>query len=429
MKNSIFNKFFFLSLIAALSLQATAQDIRSGKFNNSNCDLKIDQNIYWPAPGVKKPDYLQSFTDPVFGTKITRITGDPGEDIPNVPGKVWPADESRHGYSKRQAWNADQTMIFLDRHYPHIWLDGNTYEVLFTRTFDKGNPDRPRKDLRWSHTEPNIMYYLLSSKGKCELGKWDVVNDISTTLIDLSDYTKCSFGQGEGNFSADGKKAAVYAEKDSLKMIFIVDVEKKTKGADIPVTTLDNCTISPLGNYIVIDGDFAGGSDRMQVRSAKDGRVIWTESRYGVPSHFDVQVDQNGDEVVAGVAKSHPYNGMVIKRRLADGKITVLVNKGYASHTSGRNINRPGWVYVTYNLRDEPSYYPYQNEIVAVKLDGTRVERIGNIHSNSFTYAAEAHGSPSPDGTRVIFASDWDSSNYPVQAYIADFRDKVIRKK
>jgi hypothetical protein len=63
---------------------------------------------------------------------------------------------------------------------------------------------------------------------------------------------------------------------------------------------------------------------------------------------------------------------------------------------------------------------------MAVKLDGSRTERICNTRSNIFAYISESHGSPSPDGLRVIFASDWDSGTYPVQAYIVDFRDKVI---
>ena len=65
---------------------------------------------------------------------------------------------------------------------------------------------------------------------------------------------------------------------------------------------------------------------------------------------------------------------------------------------------------------------PYQNEIVAVKLDGSRVERICNTRSIDFTYVAESHGSPSPDGTKVIFASDWDKGTFPVQAYVVDIK-------
>lgn len=392
------------------------------------CNLKTDQNTYWPAPELSKPGYLQTVIDPTFGTKITRIVGDPGTPLPNVPGQVWAAEQLRHGYSKRQAWNCDQTMIFLDRHSPNLWLDGNTYEVLFTRPdvpFNK-NPDRPLHDVRWSHTEPHMMYYIQSSPDNCQLGKWDVVKNISTKLIDLPGYTSCTFGDGEGNFSADGKKAAILAVKDGKKVIFIVDVEIKTKGPDIEISKLDNCTMSPLGNYIVVDGFLGDEEDRIHVRRATDGAVVWSETRYGVPSHFDVQVDQNGDEVVTGVGETFPYNGNVIKRRLSDGFITVLVNKGYASHTSGRNFKRPGWVFVTYSSRDNPSTFPYQNEIVAIKLDGSRVERICNTRSITFTYVAESHGSPSPDGLRVIFASDWDTGKYPVQAYVADFRDKII---
>lgn len=397
---------------------------------NFELDLITDQVAYWPAPELRKPAYLETVVDPAFGTKITRIVGDPGTPIPNLKEQVWASDRLRHGYSKRQAWNSDMSMMFLDNHKPNLFLDGNTYEVLFTRPnrLSRQSPDRPRFDVRWSHSEPDIMYYLSNTKGDCHLGKWDVVKDLTTKLIDLEGYAKCSFGRGEGNFTMKGDKAAVYALREGKKVIFVADVEKKTKGPDIEVTTLDNCTMSPLGNYIIIDGDFFGGSDRIQVRDASDGSVVWTESRYGVPSHFDVQIDQNGDEVVVGVGKSDPYNGRVIKRRLSDGFTTVLVDCSWASHTSGRNLDRPGWVYVTYSTRDRPDLYPYHNEIVAVKLDGSRTERICHTRSKNFAYISESHGSPSPDGLRVVFASDWNSGTYPVQAYVVDLRDKLIKR-
>lgn len=410
---------FVLAVIFALSTGCAD--------TGANKELLTDQKTHWPAHPLNKPDYRQTVTDPTFGTKITRIVGNPGDPLPNVPGEFWAAEQLRHGYSKREAWNCDQSMIFLDRHSPNLWLDGNTYEVLFTRP-DKPtnkNPDRPRYDLRWSHSEPEIMYYLMTSPGDCNMGKWDVVKNVTTELIDLRAYTSCTFGDGEGNFNFAGDKAVVLAVKDGEKVIFVVDVVNKTKGQDIAIDQLDNCTMSPYANYIVVDGYLNGEEDRIQVRRASDGSVVWSEPGYGVPSHFDVQVDQNGDEVVVGVAKSEPYSGNLIKRRLYDGLITVLVDTGYASHTTGRNYKRPGWIYVTYQTRDEERSYPYQNEIVAVKLDGSRIERLCNVRSKDFTYAAEAHGSPSPDGMRVIFASDWDSGTFPVQAYVVDIRNKL----
>ncbi len=389
-----------------------------------------DEQIYWPAPHLDKPAYLASVTDPVFDTRITRIVGNPGEPIPNLPAEVWATDTLRHGYSKRQPWNADQSMIYLDRHDPELWLDGRSYQPLFTRK------DKPGTSLRWSTVEPRIMFYLgRPGNEHLHLGRWDVVDNVAEKLIDLKAYKKISFGKGEGNFTWDSTRAVICATRksDNKNVLFIVNAATRTKGADIDVDSLSelkNCTLSPLGNYIVIGADLDGsGSDRIQVRSAATGEVLWQEHRYGLPSHFDTQVDEQGNEVIVGVGKSDPYKGMVIKRRLADGTITVLVDRGYASHTSGRCIRRKNWVYVTYQIRDGNSWWPFRNEVVAVKLDGSRIERLGNLHAIKFDYLAESHACPSPDGTRVIFASDWEKGAFPVQAYVIDLRDKVIRKR
>jgi hypothetical protein len=388
-------------------------------------DVITDFQTYWPAPHLEKPAYLTSVTDPVFGTRLVRIVGDPGTPVPGQTGITWANEQLRHGYSKRQPWNSDQTMIYLDRHDPELWLDGNTCQVLFTRE------DKPGGCLRWSTVEPRIMFYL-GREGNEHLGRWDVVANVSEELVSLREYSDISFGEGEGNFTWNSRKVAVYGirRSDGHPVIFVVDVVTRSKGPDIDVSglaRLKNCTISPLGNYIVIGCDLDGsGTDRLQVRSAATGAILWEESRKGLPSHFDTQIDEQGNEVIVGVGKTAPYNGMVIKRRLDNGAITVLVDKGYASHTSGRCIQRKNWVYVTYQIRDNTSWWPFRNEIVAVKLDGSRIERLGNLHAIKFDYLAESHACPSPDGTRVIFASDWEKGDFPVQAYLFDLRDKVI---
>ncbi|HID70918.1 MAG TPA: hypothetical protein EYP35_10805 [Desulfobacterales bacterium] len=394
------------------------------------CNLLTNTDIYWPSPEVDKPAYLVPITDPVFGTTVTRITGNPGEEIPNISNEVWDDEELRHGYSKRQPWNCDQSMIFLDRHSPELWLDGSTYEVLFTR-------DKPGSRVRWSQTEPEIMYYISSpDSGDSFIGKWNVVTNEQNPVVDLTGYTEVTFGKGEGNFTNDGSRVAISAirKSDSHEVIFAVNVASGNKKPDMDMYGLaeeiNNCTISPLGNYIVIAGDWGLGSDRLQVRNAVTGAVLYTETERGMPSHFDVQIDQNGDEVVVGVAKTSVYgvrSGTVIKRILSNGDISVICDHKYASHTSGRALNRQGWIFVTYQNRDT-NYPPYLNELVAVKLDGSRTERISHLHSIKFNYVSESHGVPSPDGLRVLWASNWDTDTYPIQAYVADYRDTVIAK-
>jgi len=390
-------------------------------------NLLTDTAVYWPAPVLSKPDYLQTITDPTFDTHITRIVGNPGETIVALPEQKWANEQLRHGYSKRQPWNSDQSLIYLDRHDPELWLDGSTYEVLFTR-------QKPGTRVRWSNYEPNIMYYLASyNDGNSQLGRWDVINDSTEVVIALDGYKELSFGKGEGNFSNDGTKVALSAIRisDNHEVIFITDISTGQKWPDMDMNgvaiEINNATLSPLGNYLVIAGDWGQGADRLQVRNASSGAILYTETNRGMPSHFDVQLDQNGDEVVVGVAKTTTEDvrsGTVIKRILETGTISVIADHKYASHTSGRAVNRPGWVYVTYQNRSV-SYPPYINEVVAVKLDGTRTERIAHLHSMKFNYVSEAHAVPSPDGNRVMWASDWDTENYPIQSYVSDFRDKI----
>ena len=59
-------------------------------------------------------------------------------------------------------------------------------------------------------------------------------------------------------------------------------------------------------------------------------------------------VDADGSDVYVGISKADPDKWHIIKRRLADGLITDLAPSGYGAHASTRNINRPGWVFLSY---------------------------------------------------------------------------------
>jgi hypothetical protein len=146
-KKVLFTSTVLLSL-AGFAIKGIANGQSSTALDKplNDTGLKKDQHVYWPAPVIPKPAYLQPVTDPTFGTTITRVVDDPGKPISGLPGKVWAAEQERHGYSKREVWNSDQSMIYLDRHSPVLWLDGNTYHVLFTRK-------EPGLHLLWSPTE------------------------------------------------------------------------------------------------------------------------------------------------------------------------------------------------------------------------------------------------------------------------------------
>ena len=94
--------------------------------------LSAQEDATVEIPKVKQPAYLESFSDPTFGSKVTRITGDPGSPILNIDAK-WDS-VSRHQYSKNSAWNCAQSLIYLGRHHGFpsmLFLDGTSYKPLF----------------------------------------------------------------------------------------------------------------------------------------------------------------------------------------------------------------------------------------------------------------------------------------------------------
>jgi hypothetical protein len=111
------------------------------------------------VPDIPKPKYLNTIIDPVFVTKITRISGDPGTKIMTKNGEAIGAWGTvvKHHYSKDQPWNVDESLIHLTRNIggspSDIFLDGETYEVLFARSV-LGSEDR------WHATNPALKFYV-----------------------------------------------------------------------------------------------------------------------------------------------------------------------------------------------------------------------------------------------------------------------------
>lgn len=421
-------KKYILILLVFFSLGINAQNLvtlinqgaqQGNTYTPSELTLDTSTTTYDTTPALTKPNYLQTVTEPTFGTKITRITGDVGVAVPNItPSENW-LDIARHGYNTRQPWNSDESVLYLEKHQTNapvygsdLFLNGQTYEVIKSADLPAGN------EYRWSNLDPDSFIILRDT----EIVSWSYANETETQLASFAGYTGTSMGN-TGNLSLDDNFIGMNAVRtsDGLEVAFMVNIGTNTKQIDIELsgmTSLDFASGSPLGNYVFVNGDWGTGSDRTKVFDAVTGVETAYFGDYGNPSHFDATVDQNGDEVLIGVDKT---DGRIVKGRMSDGVLTDLTTGGYGTHTSGRGFNRELSVYSSTDV--SASYPPYRDEIIISQADGSKVERLAHIRATFVIYHNEAQPVASPSGTRVFFASDWNSGTYPIQGYIIDFRN------
>ncbi|KKW16193.1 MAG: Metallophosphoesterase [Parcubacteria group bacterium GW2011_GWA1_50_14] len=394
-----------------------------------------------------KPGYLSPTLEPTFSTTITRIANDPSQSMswagPPSGSGTWGSD-ARHHYQKDQPWNSDGTIIALQNSGSPsaIYLDGETYQPVYGKcsTYNPG-------DDRW-HPSPSHSYERISANNGTTLQWYDIVNCSQTrvwTLPFAVDY----FGSGEGNPSSDGRFVAL---ADATRM-FVVDMDPQDPLVSYadgnrrigPAVTLSGCgladcsidwvSISPSGKYVVVS--YSGDHPRVYDVNSTDLSLTPRSMPPTSPEcsghdplagyifdlgHAEMTINPaDNKDVIVGQRRSWcpsevdgVLQGSVQMVRLEDNLLTSLTNpsnEASSHHISARSYNRPGWVYV--------GYYPSSNkrfsdEIVAIQIDGPTVngnkpvERWAQKHSDTpGCYRCETHAVPSPDGMRVLWASNW----------------------
>ena len=400
--------------------------------------LVTDPGVVFSEPQTPKPAYLTPTTDPTFNSQVTRIAGDVGTSTSPVPG-VWGAD-ARHTYSKQQPWSSDNSLIVIEnRGGPSpLFLDGTTYRPKFGDCAGS-----PLYDYRW-HPSPAHPHEMINvNSAGTELSWYDVVGCVKTRSWTLPITSNYGVGSGEGNPSNDGRFVAIASDSQMV----IVDMDPQPPFAAYPSRrigpprTIADCalggcaidwvSVSASGRYAVVNYD----GDYPRVFDIDPNTLALTPHAYPAStpeclSHAPAQgyildlghadfgldpFDGNADVLIGQRSSGCPSTvngaamGGVVKVRLRDGNVTMLTdptNEAFPHHISTRNLDRPGWVYV--------SYYPspgqrFDDEVVALKMDGSfAVERLAHIHSAiDGCYRCEPHAVPSRDGKRVIFASNW----------------------
>src|SRR5439155_1599126 len=177
-----------------------------------------------------------------------------------------------------------------------------------------------------------------------------------------------------------------------------------------PPDTIGNVSISPLGDYMDVkyaDKIYRDGSTdslvtadahrilgvdpgtlALSAHPMSPGTVCDPGGAYASlfpPSqgwifplkHADMGLTETGEEVIVGgrACVGGPDIGRVTMVKLGDGTVLGLTNpenEASVGWVSMRNLDRPGWAYVTYMNNPSQIGKRYWDEVISVKTDGSR---------------------------------------------------------
>jgi len=375
------------------------------------------------------PAVGNSYNDPSFGTEVLRALS--ADDV--VAGERMGPE-----YSQLQVWNADQSLMLLggDR-----IVDANTFEirhqVRLTNGFGSG--------LRWSPVEPMVMYYTGFNVGACAgaplmryvLTPGTPMSGESQLVRCFPEYTDFNNDASYEELSNDGRFVALVGQVTAANHeIFAYDLIDDVKHTPLPVaeSQLDWAAMSPSGNYVLVLGPGAEpqfGLDAYDLEMNHLGKV---HTGFG---HSDIVMDRDGVEwaVVDNSNNSRMFVGAhyIVKARIPDGVVytggsvdeaatlasgsTVLLLQldwSQGIHISCRNILAPDWCVVTTESESAGAWVPMQDEIIRLYLTSTsesvQVERLAHHRSSLAGYWETPFATASPDGARIVFGSDRETT-------------------
>lgn len=384
---------------------------------------------------IPQPDLGASYTDPKTGIPVTRIT----DALNSGEAGTFP------DYSKRQVWNSDQTRMLLRTDDGDVLLfDGQTYQFISVLQGVTG------QDIFWHPVSPDFIYFNPDSiLYSCHIPTGDI-----NPLLSFAPYNFANTC-GEGNLSDDGRYYAVVGQYYNYQsgevtfsgiLVYDIQEEEIISTMNIPQDSIwgfDWISISRGGNYVVIDyadtetGRYHGVEvyDRLM-------NFIW-QKPLGA-GHSDLGTDASGDEIlVMDIYDDQTNETVFMKYRLSDGQETELLRTSllFDQHISLRNEERDDWCfistfdYVDRLMDDSLGWLPFEDEVFALKLDGSGdVQRIAHHHSRRYSpqtpdpdnsvYWAEPHATVDRSGKRVLWGSNWRMNMQDVNsvdAYVADF--------
>src|SRR5262245_36050534 len=133
-----------------------------------------------------------SYTDPVFGTPVKRISD--ARNTPDDAGGSGTLTFVTDEYSTMTPFNSDSTRLVL-QHESYFGLHDGEGNFIKNLPFEINASAEPR----WSRREPTLLYYLAGN----QLKQHDVSTEVTTVVHTFSEYSRIR-GNGESDICFDG---------------------------------------------------------------------------------------------------------------------------------------------------------------------------------------------------------------------------------
>ncbi|MGB4860576.1 MAG: hypothetical protein WBP11_14785, partial [Dokdonella sp.] len=391
-------------------------------FYGSDFELAEGRSPVQATPGPR-PAKGAVTTEPTFGTCMVRST--------NHRAEYPQAAFLRNDYSRRQAFNADQTRMFVfgSNGYWHLY-DANTLGYIKPLTGLAGDAEP-----QWHPTDPNFLYYV-PINGGTQLLKLDVRTNTSSVVADFAGKLP-SWGssaahiwtKSEGSPSADARYWGFQVENGGFSMLgyMVWDlVENRLVGSRATNVRPDHVSMTPSGRWFVSSGwegtwawspDFSqkkklhGSTEHSDIAIGENGHDMFVSIDYQSAGGDVYYTDIDACPAVAANATTAPTcPRTVLFSTYVSGSTTAL-------HISGKSYGKPGWVVISpYGTQPTSSgAYPwYADKVFAMSLsEEAKVYQIAEHHSvwdpSTTSYWFEPQATVSRDMTRVFYNSSWTS--------------------
>jgi len=405
------NQLFSIIALLCIFNLAVAQDLTYG--------LRVNDLSARVMKPLDKPGYLQTVTDPSFGTTIRRISNANQREV------IKPM------YSSVQAWNADESyMILYKQNNGHILLNGKTYK--FIRNLNDIRPD-DFENVFWDFNNPDIFYYL--DKSTSEFIRYTVSSSNKKVIVDLNTkVTNCNgpFSMGEDiqmmswdsdvfGFICSNSRA--YSYRISTGKLVEFNIANVRKKAPMP---------APSGNYFYHHKAVYNAQGNLHKSLNESDVKLWAEHASlgklsnGKDGYFAVAFDPSrkggclGDVVAHDVETANCYT---ITSQEQGYEYTQ--SNTHISALSHKNTQK-GWLAASMVGYDKDGQSLLDQELIIARANEGNIQvcRIGHHRSdpNEFGYWGEPHAVISPTGTRVLFASDWSGAEdgKSVDSYVVE---------